>query len=142
MTQFHAHPLWQSLTEIPFPHSPQSLSPVALAYLGDAVFELYVRCRYLFPPRRIGDFHRRVVAQVRAEQQALLLDTLLPQLTDVEKDWVRRGRNTASSNRRASPELYQAASGLETLFGYLYLTDPQRLDTLLVLAFPTEPLPD
>ncbi|MFM1842468.1 MAG: hypothetical protein RLZZ490_1204 [Cyanobacteriota bacterium] len=142
MTQFHAHPLWQSLTEIPFPHSPQSLSPVALAYLGDAVFELYVRCRYLFPPRRIGDFHRRVVAQVRAEQQALLLDTLLPKLTEAEQEWVRRGRNAASSNRRASPELYQAASGLETLFGYLYLTDPQRLDKLLVLTLPTEFSPD
>jgi len=84
MTQFNAHPVWQPLTDIPFPHSPQSLSPVSLAYLGDAVFELYVRSRYLFPPRRISDFHRCVVAQVRAEQQAQLLDNLLPQLTDVE----------------------------------------------------------
>jgi ribonuclease-3 family protein len=81
-----------------------------------------------------------VVAQVRAEQQAQLLDNLLPQLTDAEKEWVRRGRNAASSNRRASPDLYQAASGLETLLGYLYLTDPHRLDNLLVLAFPADPL--
>ncbi|MEB3228047.1 MAG: ribonuclease III domain-containing protein [Synechocystis sp.] len=138
MTQFHAHPLWQSLTNIPFPHSPQSLSPTALAYLGDAVFELYVRCRYLFPPRRINDLHRLVVDQVRAEQQAQLLDGLMPQLTAAEKEWVRRGRNAAASNRRASANVYQAASGLETLLGYLYLTDPQRLDKLLVLAFPTD----
>ena len=139
MTQFNAHPLWRSLTDIPFPHSTKSLSPVSLAYLGDAVFELYVRSRYLFPPRLISDFHRCVVAQVRAEQQAQLLETLLPQLTDAEKECVRRGRNAASSNRRASPDLYQAASGLETLLGYLYLTNPQRLDTLLVFVFPTEP---
>jgi len=134
MTQFSNHPLWQSsLTVSPLP-PVQSLSPVALAYLGDAVFELYTRCRYLFPPRRIGSFHRRVVAQVRAERQAEILADLLPQLTESEKEWVRRGRNAATStSRRANPELYQAASGLETLLGYLYLTDAHRLDYLLAL---------
>lgn len=61
MTQFDDHPLWQSSLNPADAPAVQSLSPVALAYLGDAVFELYVRCCYLFPPRRIGDFHRRVV---------------------------------------------------------------------------------
>ncbi|MBE9175747.1 Mini-ribonuclease 3 [Synechocystis salina LEGE 06155] len=134
MTQFSDHPLWQSPLYSADAPPVQSLSPVALAYLGDAVFELYVRCCYLFPPRRIGDFHRRVVAQVRAEQQAQILATLLPRLTDPEKEWVRRGRNAATStSRRANPELYQAASGLETLLGYLYLRDARRLDELLAL---------
>lgn len=134
MTRFSDHPLWQSLPPVTVPQTVQSLSPVALAYLGDAVFELYVRSQYLFPPRRIGDFHRCVVAQVRAEQQAQILTDLLPQLTEEEKEWVRRGRNAATSTyRRADPELYQAASGLETLLGYLYLTDAVRLDHLLAL---------
>ena len=133
MTQFNDHPLWQSLPPVVTPQAIQSLSPIALAYLGDAVFELYVRSQYLFPPRRIGDFHRCVVAQVRAEQQAQILTGLSPQLTEGEKEWVRRGRNAATSSRRADPELYQAASGLETLLGYLYLTDASRLDHLLAL---------
>jgi ribonuclease-3 family protein len=134
MTEFSDHPLWQSLPQASSPQAIQSLSPVALAYLGDAVFELYVRSQYLFPPRRIGAFHRCVVAQVRAEQQALILAGLSPQLTEAEKEWVRRGRNAATStSRRADPELYQAASGLETLLGYLYLTDAPRLDHLLAL---------
>lgn len=134
MTHFRDHPLWQSLSPAPTPQKVQSLSPVALAYLGDAVFELYVRSQYLFPPRRIGDFHRCVVAQVRAEQQAQILAGLSPQLTEGEKEWVRRGRNAATStSRRADPGIYQAASGLETLLGYLYLTDAVRLDHLLAL---------
>lgn len=138
MTQFNDHPLWQAFTESAANQTSQGLSPVALAYLGDAVFELYVRSQYLLPPARIRDYHRRVVAQVRAERQAEILENLLPQLTDAEKEWVRRGRNAAASHRRVSPNLYQAASGLETLIGYLYLADPLRLDCLLCAALSTD----
>lgn len=138
MADFRGQPPGSAATRDLPASTVKSLSPTALAYLGDAVFELYVRNHYLFPPRRIADFHRCVVAQVRAEQQAAILTDLLPQLTPAEKEWVRRGRNAAaSSSRRADPELYRAATGLETLFGYLYLTDTQRLEQLLLLIkFP------
>lgn len=108
------------------------LSPAALAYLGDAVYELYVRQACLLPPKRIRVYHRQVVAQVRAEAQARQLQILTPQLTPDEVEWLRRGRNsTTGGSRRVEPEIYQQATSLETLVGYLYLTNPQRLLDLL-----------
>jgi ribonuclease III family protein len=108
------------------------LSPASLAYLGDAVYELYIRTRYLWPPRRLSDYHERVVARVRAEQQAEVLDLLEAYLTDGEKDILRRGRNAATGKpRRLDTSTYQKATSLETLIGYLYLQDPARLQDLL-----------
>jgi ribonuclease-3 family protein len=108
------------------------LSPASLAYLGDAVYELYIRARYLWPPRKLSDYHDRVVAKVRAEHQAEFLDRLEPHLTDGEKDILRRGRNAASGKpRRLDRATYQRATGLETLIGYLYLQNPSRLNDLL-----------
>jgi ribonuclease-3 family protein len=110
----------------------EQISPASLAYVGDAVYELYVRTRYLLPAKRLAEYHRQVVAQVRAETQAAYLKTLEPYLTAVEWEIVRRGRNAASGKpRRLAPELYQQATSLETLIGYLYLKDPRRLGQLL-----------
>ncbi len=110
----------------------QRLSPVALAYIGDAVYELFVRTQLLLPPKRIADYHSQVVAQVRAETQAAHLQNLEPYLTLAEKDILRRGRNAVTNKpRRLSMKIYQQASSFETLIGYLYLEDPQRLQDLL-----------
>ena len=110
----------------------QQISPTALAYLGDAVYELYVRSRYLLPPKRSQTYHRLVVAQVRAETQADHLRSLTPHLNNTELEIVRRGRNGAGKRpRRVDPEIYQQATSLEALIGYLYLTDSQRLTQLL-----------
>ncbi|WP_017306004.1 Mini-ribonuclease 3 [Spirulina subsalsa] len=111
----------------------ERLSPLALAYLGDAIYELYIRQYYLFPPRRIAQYHQLVVSQVRAERQAAQLQLLLPQLTQEELTIVRRGRNaTHRRPSRLAPAIYQQATSLEALVGYLYLTNPQRLHDLLV----------
>lgn len=108
------------------------LSPASLAYLGDAVYELYVRTRYLLPPKRLGDYHNRVVDRVRAESQAACWQALEPYLSEEEKEIFRRGRNAATGKpRRLSPEVYGLATGLETLIGYLYLQNPIRLNELL-----------
>lgn len=110
----------------------QQISPAALAYLGDAVYELYIRNCYLMPPRRLQTYHNQVVAQVRAETQAQHLRLLEPHLTSTELDILRRGRNAALGRpKRVAPEIYQQATSLETLIGYLYLSDPQRLTQLL-----------
>ncbi|MEH1966167.1 MULTISPECIES: Mini-ribonuclease 3 [unclassified Nostoc] len=110
----------------------QQISPTALAYLGDAIYELYVRIFYLLPLQRSGIYHRLVVEQVRAETQALHLRSLIPHLRDTELEIVRRGRNAATGRpKRLNPEIYQQATSLETLIGYLYLTDYQRLTELL-----------
>jgi ribonuclease-3 family protein len=108
------------------------MSPASLAYLGDAVYELYIRTWYLLPPKRLGDYHQQVVAQVRAESQANMLRSLKPYLTAPELEILRRGRNAATgAPRRLSPKIYQQATSLETLLGYLYLSDPERLTQLL-----------
>ncbi len=110
----------------------ERLSPIALAYIGDAVFELYVRTKFLMPPKRMANYHSQVVTQVRAESQAAHLAILLPYLVDSEKEILRRGRNAyVSKPRRLSRHTYQQATGLEALIGYLHLTNPQRLQELL-----------
>lgn len=110
----------------------QQISPTALAYLGDAVYELYVRNLYLLPSKTSQTYHRLVVAQVRAETQALHLLELTPHLNHTELEIVRRGRNAASGRpKRVDPGIYQQATSLETLIGYLYLTDSRRLTELL-----------
>jgi len=110
----------------------QRISPSALAYLGDAVYELYVRQLFIFPPQRIQSYHQQVVSWVRAESQAKTLDRLLVHLSEPELAIVKRGRNAAPQRlKRVDPEIYQKATALETLVGYLHLTDGDRLMMLL-----------
>lgn len=112
--------------------SLQQISPVSFAYIGDAVYELYIRTNFLLPPKKISDYHHKVVEKVRAETQAAYLQNLYPLLTEIEQNWVRRGRNSVNkSPRRLSLQTYQQATGLETLLGYLYICDRQRLEYLL-----------
>lgn len=117
------------------------LSPTLLAYIGDAVYELHVRTQLLMPPKRINDYHRAVVARVRAESQAELLQQLQEHLTPAEQEIVRRGRNASSrAPRKLSPAIYQQATGLEALIGYLFLTDSPRLAVLLTRLSPDPPI--
>lgn len=108
---------------------------MALAYIGDSVYELYVRGHYLFPAKRIQDYHRQVVETVRAECQAHYLEHYLAaHLTDDELDVVRRGRNASPRpSRKMSANIYQQSTSFEALLGYLYLTNPDRLWSLLSL---------
>jgi ribonuclease III family protein len=124
------------------PAQLQALSPIALAYIGDAVYELYIRGCFLVPPCRIQAYHQKVVAQVRAEKQAEHLAHLAPYLTEGEQDILRKGRNAAPRGpRRTDPQVYQQATGFEALIGYLYLSDLARLQTLLsyIDVTPTAP---
>lgn len=119
----------------------QRISPSALAYLGDAVYEMYVRQLFVFPPQRIQSYHQQVVSWVRAESQAKTLDRLLVHLSESELAIVKRGRNAAPQRlRRVDPEIYQKATALETLVGYLHLTDGDRLMMLFqTIAKDSEP---
>lgn len=86
------------------------------------------------PPRRLQAYHELVVGQVRAETQARHLRSISPYLNSTELAIVKRGRNAVSGrSKRADPEIYQQASSLETLVGYLYLTDPERLTEIMAL---------
>ena len=110
----------------------KSLSPSALAYVGDAVFELWVRSQLLLPARKIHDFHLEVVSQVKAEAQALLAQKMTPVLSEDEQEIFRRARNSASGKPKRVPlQIYQQATGFEAVLGYLYLTNQSRLEEIL-----------
>lgn len=107
------------------PQALQQLSELALAHVGDAVFELLVRsalCRSGAGTNR--DLHRRSVSRVNAPAQAAFVGAILPLLTEEETTVYKRGRNVHShaAPKSASPGQYARATGLETLFGWLYLT--------------------
>ena len=104
--------------------SPNSLNPISLAFLGDAVYEVLVR-EYLAlkgdrPPEEL---HRLAVTFVSATAQAQATEKLMPLLTEEEITAFKRGRNAKVSHipKGASPAKYHAATGFEALFGYLYL---------------------
>ena len=111
-----------------------ALSSLGLAHLGDSVFEVMVRSwLVLHGKAKAKDLHRATVRYVAAPAQAAAVERLLPLLTQEEADVYRRGRNTAphSVPRAASRGDYQAATGLEALFGWLYLQGrTERLNEL------------
>lgn len=101
-----------------------NMSSLGLAHLGDGVFELMVRAWLCLHGKvKVKDLHRAIVRYVAAPAQAAAMERLLPLLTDEEADVYRRGRNTAphSVPRAATRAQYQSATGLEALFGWLYL---------------------
>ena len=99
-------------------------SPLALAYMGDAVFELLVRenlvCAGERPP---AELNRLARGYVTAVAQSAAVEKLLPLLDENETDLYTRGRNAKSAHapRSAGAVEYRRATGLECLFGYLYL---------------------
>ena len=98
----------------------RTLSPLTLAFVGDGVYELMVRERLVGEANRpAGALHKRTVELVRAEAQAAAMEQLLPLLTEEEAAAYRRGRNAHTAR---SGDDYHKATGLEALFGYLYLS--------------------
>ncbi len=100
------------------------LSMLALAHVGDAVYELLIRARLAAEgPSQVQQLHRRTVAFVRAEAQAAAAQRVQPLLTEEESAVYRRGRNCRVHGipAHANPGEYHSATGLEALFGWLYL---------------------
>lgn len=97
----------------------RELSPLTLALVGDGVYELMVRERLVCCANRsAGELHREAVKVVRAEAQSAAMERLEPLLTEAEAAVYRRGRNAHTPR---TGQDYHRATGLETLFGYLYL---------------------
>lgn len=106
-------------------HDAQQMSALQLAYLGDSVWELIVRYELIMHKYNVHHMHKSCVNLVNAHSQADILQKLQEQLTEDEKEIVRRGRNAHARHtapRNQSPDEYAAATGFEALFGYLYLT--------------------
>ncbi|MBQ9901938.1 MAG: ribonuclease III [Clostridia bacterium] len=103
---------------------PKQCGSDVLAFVGDGVFGLLVR-EYLASQSNAhaAQQHSRAVAMVRCEAQAEYMKRLLPHLTEEEEGVFRRGRNYHTSHSpRKSTAAYHSATGLEALFGYLYLS--------------------
>lgn len=107
-----------------FETDPRALSPAALAFIGDGVFELLVRERLLkngaMPAHKL---HRLAVQRVCAAAQARAFSTISPALSEGEMSILKRGRNANAARipKSCSPEEYRKATAVESLFGYLYL---------------------
>lgn len=113
----------------------RTYSPLALAYIGDAVFDLVIRSAVVGRGnRKAGKLHQRTSHIVKAQTQAKMIEALLPCLTDEESDIYRRGRNANSPTmaKNATMSDYRKATGLEALMGYLYLAD--QFDRILFLV--------
>ena len=105
------------------------LNPLQLAYIGDAVWELMVRSRIIYKGRSARHVHKDAVACVNAHAQSEAFRRIEPLLTQAEADIARRGRNAhahhaAPKNQDAAD--YRAATALEALIGYLYLTGQEE----------------
>lgn len=113
-------------------------NPLQMAYIGDTLHDLFVRSRLLAGGMAVGGMHRQAVRMVSAPAQARMLEAIEPELTDAEADAARRGRNAQAKHaapKHADPADYARATGLEALWGYLYLTgQTERLTHLMDIA--------
>ena len=111
------------------------MSPLTWAYVGEAVYELYIR-DYLTQITNLkpNKLHKEAIKYVKAEAQAKILEKLQDVLSEEEKEIVRRGRNAQNHHlpKNANLRDYTYATAFEALIGYLYLSkQEERLDEIL-----------
>lgn len=115
-------------------------NPLALAFMGDTVWDLLVRQRLLLSNAHVNALHKQAIKQVNAGAQAEAAALIEPHLTEAEGDIFRRGCNAHARHnapKNQDPYAYSRATGLEALFGYLYLTgQTERIGELFDIAVP------
>ena len=111
------------------------MPPLVWAYIGDAVYELYIRTELVNNSKmNAHKLHVEAIKYVKAQAQAEILEKLQDYLSDEEKDIVRRGRNAENHHlpKNANIADYSHATAFEALIGYLYLTkQDERLNEIL-----------
>jgi ribonuclease-3 family protein len=111
--------------------SPEEIGVIQLAWLGDSVWELHQRLKYVHFPLKSKELHLSVVNEVKAKSQSKSLSQIEHLLTANEIDLIRRARNKKKRIPKSlDPATYSRATGFETLIGWLFLKDPQRLSIL------------
>ena len=117
---------------------PRTYSPLVLAYIGDAVYELLIRTKVInHGSMQVNKMHKKTANLVKADAQAHFYLLLEEELTDAEKAAYRRGRNAKSITmpKNATMKDYRMATGFEALMGYLYLSGrTERMVDLVALA--------
>ena len=118
-----------------------TLSPLTLAFIGDSVYEMFIRTKILSMGNRpANELHKIAVGYVKAKAQAQAAHKILEILTDEELQIYKRGRNTNIHTvpKNADMADYRHATALEALVGYLYIKgEEDRLEKILNLAFDT-----
>ncbi len=126
--------MFDFLTSVPL-EKARNLSPVTLAFVGDAVYSLYVRSRLtLSTDFGTGTLQKLTSAEVSAHGQSELLEKIMLKFTQEEEAVFKRGRNAkkATKSKSASVAEYNRSTGFEAVLGYLYLTGQyQRIGELL-----------
>ena len=116
-------------------------SPLTLAFLGDGVYDLLVRETLVNRANRpAGELNRQKVAMVNCKAQAQFSELLMPKLSEKELAVYKRGRNAAPkcTPKNGSVADYHSATGLECLFGYLYInSEKERIDELFSVIIHT-----
>lgn len=123
--------------------NPNLLSPSVLAFVGDAVYGLMVRTALAEVNRPSGELHKLSVKLVNATAQAEAYKIIEPELSEKEVMVFKRGRNfkTGNTPKNSSGGDYHTATGLETLFGFLYLSgENDRLKTLFNIIWQNSEL--
>lgn len=118
--------------------NPERLHPLVLAYIGDAYYTLYVRTRLLnYEQNRVRVLHTFDAKIVSAAMQAFVVRTIEDELSELETDVVRRGRNAKSTpTKNASVSEYRYSTGFEALLGYLLLSEQHsRLEEIAGKVF-------
>ena len=114
------------------------MNTTVLAFLGDTVYETYIRRHVIEKGQVSADkLHREAVRFVRADAQAYALKTMMDKLSEEEQNLVKRARNKKISTKpkNADPVIYKWATAFEALVGYLYLSqDHSRLEGIVTEA--------
>ena len=110
------------------PNDIAAMSPTVLAFIGDTVYDLFIRTNTITENRGdINKMHRIAVSMVNAHAQSVALHRIEQHLTEQEQSIFKRGRNAKSGVPKNADVLeYRAATGLECLIGYLYLNKEYR----------------
>ena len=120
-------------------NSPSTLNGLSLAYLGDSVLEVITR-QYLLTKgiTDVGRLNKMALSYVKATAQSEAVERILPHLSEDEEQVYKRGRNShgISIPKSASAPQYRRATGLEALFGYLYINGKtERMKELFIIGF-------
>ncbi len=119
-----------------------TMSPLVLAYIGDTIYESYVR-EYLIRKninKKVNDLHKSAVKYVKAKAQATAIHNLESELTEVELRIYKRGRNQKSHTSPKNADIidYKHATGFEALVGYLHLgNEKDRLEYIISESIKT-----
>ncbi len=117
----------------------RAYSPLALAFIGDAVYEAFIRTKILLKANMSANkLHKTAVHYVKASAQSQAMTALLPKLSEEEEGIYKRGRNAHSATvpKNADVTTYRIATGFEALLGYLYLIgDRDKLNTFMEDAY-------